>query len=70
MGDAVMLRVYLVGDPAKEGKMDFAAMNEGYRQFFGAAAQPNKPARVTIQVAALVNPAFLVEIDAQAAKAP
>jgi enamine deaminase RidA (YjgF/YER057c/UK114 family) len=70
MGDVVMLRVYLTGDPAKDGKMDFAGMNEGYRQFFANANQPNKPARITMQIAALVNPAFLVEIEAQAVKAP
>ena len=34
MGDVVMMRVYLVGDPAKGGVMDFAGMMEGYRQFF------------------------------------
>jgi enamine deaminase RidA (YjgF/YER057c/UK114 family) len=67
-GDVVMMRVYLVGDPAKAGKMDFAGMMEGYTQFFGTKDQPNKPARVTMQVSALVNPAFLCEIELQAAK--
>lgn len=70
MGDVVMMRVYLVGDPAKGGKMDFAGMMEAYTQFFGTAAQPNKPARVTAQVAALVAPGMLAEIEVQAAKAP
>jgi enamine deaminase RidA (YjgF/YER057c/UK114 family) len=70
MADMAMLRVYLVADPAKDNKMDFAGMNEGYRQFFANAEQPNKPARVTMQVAQLVNPAFLVEIEGQAVKAP
>jgi enamine deaminase RidA (YjgF/YER057c/UK114 family) len=70
MADMAMLRVYLVADPAKENKMDFAGMNEGYTQFFGAATNGAKPARVTMQVAQLVNPAFLVEIEGQAVKAP
>jgi enamine deaminase RidA (YjgF/YER057c/UK114 family) len=70
MGDVVMMRVYLAADPAKGGKMDFAGMNDAFKTFFGTADQPIKPARVTFQVAQLVNPAFLVEIEAQAAKAP
>ncbi|MFM8376462.1 MAG: crossover junction endodeoxyribonuclease RuvC, partial [Phenylobacterium sp.] len=49
MGDVVMMRVYLVGDPAKGGQMDFAGMMEAYKTFFGTAEQPNKPARVTVE---------------------
>lgn len=67
-GDIVMLRVYLVGDPAKDGKMDFAGMMAGYVQFFGTPDQPNKPARTTVQVAGLASPGSLVEIEAQAVK--
>jgi enamine deaminase RidA (YjgF/YER057c/UK114 family) len=66
--DIVMMHVYLVGDPAKDGKMDFAGMMEGYKQFFGTAAQPNKPARTTMQIAALAGPGILVEIEVIAAK--
>jgi enamine deaminase RidA (YjgF/YER057c/UK114 family) len=66
--DVTMMNVYLAGDPAKDGKMDAAGMNEAYRQFFGTPEQPNKPARVTVQVAALGSPATLVEISLQAAK--
>ena len=68
MGDVVMMRVYLVGDPDKGGKMDFAGMMEGYKMYFGTPEQPNKPARVTMQVAALVAPKMLAEIEVQAAK--
>jgi enamine deaminase RidA (YjgF/YER057c/UK114 family) len=68
LADVTMMRVYLVGDPAKEGKMDFAGMMAGYTQFFGTAAQPNKPSRVTVQVSSLVGPGMLVEIEVQAAK--
>jgi enamine deaminase RidA (YjgF/YER057c/UK114 family) len=67
-GDVVMLRVYLVGDPAKDGKMDFAGMMAGYTQFFGTADQPNKPARTTVQIAGLASPGSLVEIEAQAVR--
>jgi enamine deaminase RidA (YjgF/YER057c/UK114 family) len=58
-----MMHVYLVGDPAKEGKMDFTGFNAGYSQFFGTKTQPNKPARSTVQVAALAAPGVLVEIE-------
>ncbi len=68
LADVVMLRVYLVADPAKGGHMDFSGMMAGYTQFFGTAAQPNKPARTTVQVAGLAGPGALVEIEAQAAK--
>lgn len=65
--DVVMMHVYLVGDPAKEGKMDFAGMMEGYKQYFGTKDQPNKPARSTVQVSALAAPGLLVEIEVIAA---
>ena len=68
MGDVVMMRVYMAADST--GAIDTAGMNEVFRTFFGAADQPNKPSRVTFQVARLVNPALLIEIEAQAAKAP
>jgi len=67
MGDVVMMHVYLVGDPAKDGKMDFAGMMEGYKQFFGTKEQPNKPSRSTVQVSALAGPGYLVEIEVIAA---
>ena len=64
MKDVVYLRAYLVADPAKGGKIDTDGWNEGYKQFFGTAANPTKPARSTVGVAALVNSAWLVEIEA------
>jgi enamine deaminase RidA (YjgF/YER057c/UK114 family) len=63
LGDIVMMHVYLAADPAKDNKLDFAGFMEGYSQFFGTPAQPNKPARSAMQVAALVVPAGLVEIE-------
>ncbi|GJJ01754.1 hypothetical protein RugamoR64_22920 [Duganella rhizosphaerae] len=66
MGDVVQMRVYLVADAA--GKLDFAGMNEAYKEYFGTAAQPNKPARATVQVAALVVPKALVEIEVVAVR--
>jgi enamine deaminase RidA (YjgF/YER057c/UK114 family) len=70
MADVVMMRVLLVGDPAKGGKMDFAGMMESYKTYFGTAEQPNKPSRITSQVSSLVMPGMLVEIEVQAARKP
>ena len=70
MADVVMMRVLLVGDPAKGGKMDFAGMMESYKTYFGTAEQPNKPSRITSQVSGLVAGGMLVEIEVQAARKP
>ena len=67
MGDVVMMRVYLAEDPAA-GKFDSAGMNAAFSKFFGTAEQPNKPARSTFGVAALVAAGALVEIEVQAAR--
>jgi enamine deaminase RidA (YjgF/YER057c/UK114 family) len=66
MGDIVMMRVYMVAGP--DGKLDFQGMNAAYNKYFGAADQPNKPARSTVQVAALVTPGALLEVEVQAAR--
>ncbi len=68
MGDVVMMHVFLVGDPAAGGKMDFAGMNTAFTQFFGTKAQPNKPARTTVQITGLAAAGALVEIEAIAVK--
>ena len=67
MADVVKMQVFLVGDPARNGRMDFAGFMEGYTQFFGGT-QPNLPARSVVGIAALANPGFLVEIEVVAAK--
>ncbi len=66
--DVVSMRVYLAGDPANGGKMDFAGMMKSYTRHFGTADQPNRPTRATIQVAALAAPGYLVEIECVAVK--
>lgn len=64
LGDVVMMREYLGGDPAKDGKADVLGARAGYTQFFGTKDQPNKPASTAVQV---VLPAgahgALIEID-------
>lgn len=70
LGDVVKMTVFMVADPGKDNKLDFAGLMAGYTQFFGTADQPNKPARSAVQVAALVAPGALVEIEVIAAKPP
>lgn len=68
MGDVVKAHVYLVGDPALHGKLDFAGLQKAWTQFFGTKAQPNLPSRSAFQVASLANPHALVEIEVVAVK--
>lgn len=70
LGDVVQAHVFLVGDPAKGGDIDFAGLNAAWSTFFGSATQPNKPARTTVKVAGLVAPGTLVEIEVLAARRP
>ena len=69
-GHVVAMTVYLVGDPAKDGKMDFEGFMAAYSQHFGTAAQPNLPARSTVQVAGLAAAGMLVEIEVQLVRPP
>ena len=68
LADVVMMRVFLVAPPGQQ-RMDFAGMMRAYRERFATARQPNKPARSTMQVAGLVDPGWLVEIEVTAAAA-
>jgi enamine deaminase RidA (YjgF/YER057c/UK114 family) len=70
MSDSVKMTIFAAGDPAKGGKLDFAGINEGFKMFYGTAENPNTVARSAVQVAALANPAALIEIEVIAAKAP
>ena len=69
MADVVMMRVFLVAPPGQT-RMDFPGMMRAYRERFGTPQQPNKPARSTMQVAGLVDPGWLVEIEVTAAYDP
>jgi enamine deaminase RidA (YjgF/YER057c/UK114 family) len=68
MGDVVKMNAFLVADKNKGGKLDFEGFMAGYTQFFGTKDQPNLPARSAVQVAALVNPSALVEIEVEAVR--
>lgn len=66
--DVVKMTVFLAGDPALGGRMDFKGFMEAYSRFFGTKEQPNLPARSTVQVAGLVVPGMMVEIEVVLAK--
>lgn len=69
MGDVVKMQAFLAADP-KLGKIDFMGFNAGFKEFFGSTDNPNTVARSTFQVANLVAPTFLVELEVTAVKAP
>lgn len=62
-GDVIKMTVFLVGDPALEGRMDFSGFMRAYTQYFGTDEQPNLPARSAVQVAGLASPGMLVEVE-------
>jgi enamine deaminase RidA (YjgF/YER057c/UK114 family) len=64
MKDVVYIRAYVVPDPARENTIDTAGWNAAYQEFFGTAANPTKTARSTVGVVALVNPDWLIELEA------
>lgn len=70
MKDVVYLRAYLVPDKEKNNAIDSQGWNEAYGQFFNNANNPVKPARSTVGVLALVNPEWLVEVEAFAVFPP
>jgi enamine deaminase RidA (YjgF/YER057c/UK114 family) len=62
-GDVIKMTAFLVGDPSKDGKMDFQGFMDAYTQFFGTPSQPNLPSRSAVQVAALAQPGMMVEVE-------
>ena len=68
MEDIVQVRAFAVAD--EFGLLDFDGFNRGYREFFGTAENPMKPVRSFVQVADLVVPGWLVEIEVRAARLP
>ena len=68
MSHLVKLQVFLVGDPALGGRMDSEGFSCAYAEFFGTPDQPHLVARTRVQVVGLVNPGWLVEVDAVAVR--
>jgi len=65
MADIVKLTGYLVGEDRFGGRPDLEGFGRAYREFFPSDALP---ARTRVEVVRLMNPAWLVEIEAVAAK--
>jgi enamine deaminase RidA (YjgF/YER057c/UK114 family) len=63
MRDVVYLRAYLVPDP-RTGRIDAQGWNDAYGEFFASDRNPARPARSTVGVATLINPDWLIEIEA------
>lgn len=69
LGDIVMMRVYIGGDPTKDFRGDSLETRAAFRQFFGTHEQPNRPACTTVHVLLPAAPrGVLVEIDAMAVR--
>ena len=63
-GDIIKMTVFMVGDPAMDGRMDFGGFMKAYTKYFGTEDQPNKPARSAVQIAGLAGgPNMLIEIE-------
>lgn len=63
-GDIIKMTVFIVGDPAMDGRMDFGGFMKAYTKYFGTEEQPNKPARSAFQIAGLAGgPNMLIEIE-------
>lgn len=69
-GHLIQVRALLVGDPALGGRMDSEGFSRAYAEFFGTAEQPHLVARTRLQVVGLVNPGWLVELEAIAVRSP
>nr|WP_314267599.1 RidA family protein [uncultured Moellerella sp.] len=68
MKDVVKMQVFLVGGDETKGNMDFAGFSAGYAKFFNEKDSKTLPARTTVQVAKLANPAWRVEIEVTAVR--
>ncbi|MBP2232588.1 enamine deaminase RidA (YjgF/YER057c/UK114 family) [Azospirillum agricola] len=68
LNDVVRIQGFLVGDARMGGRADFQGFSRAYMEVFGTAETPNIPVRTRVQVAGLVEPGWLVEIEATAAK--
>jgi enamine deaminase RidA (YjgF/YER057c/UK114 family) len=64
--DVVYLRVYIVSDASKGGKPDYTGWFKAYGEFFNNEKNSAKTARSTVGVQSLVNPDWLIEIEAVA----
>ena len=66
--DVVKANVYLVGDPAKGGELDFAGFSRAWQETW-PGTKNELPARTTLRVAGLVLEGALLEVEVIAAAA-
>ena len=66
--DIVQVRAFAVS--GADGELDFAGFNAGYQQFFGSDKNAMKPVRSFVEIAGLVVPGWLIEIEIRAARMP
>lgn len=66
LSDVIYMRVYVAPDKANNNAYDFQGWFDAYAQFFANATNPVKVARSSVGVATLVNPEWLIEIEAVA----
>ena len=66
--DVVSMTVYMWAPPGE--RMDFDGMMRAYSKLYGTPAQPNRPARSTVQVINLGAPRALLEIEVTAVRKP
>ena len=66
--DIVQVRAFAVS--GANGELDFAGFNAGYQQFFGSEKNAMKPVRSFVEIAGLVVPGWLIEIEIRAARVP
>lgn len=57
--DVVNVRAYIVADP----EPDFDGWNRAFKQFFGTATNPHKPARTTVGISRLFHSDYRVEVE-------
>ena len=66
--DLIQVRALLVADPNHAGRMDSEGFSRAYGEFFGTSENPHLVARTRMQVVGLVNPGWLVELEAVAVR--
>ncbi|HEX8549296.1 MAG TPA: RidA family protein [Cytophagaceae bacterium] len=64
MNDVIYLRAFLAPDKLKDNKCDYQAWFDAYASYFNNTQNLNKVARATVGVHSLVNPDWLIEVEA------
>lgn len=68
MSDVASLRIYLTGDPSRQGQPDLEGFGRAYAATFHAHADTKLPVRTVVTVAALGHPGVMIEVEALAVR--